>query len=188
MRNVLLHDIAAVLPRSREPERRDPAGIDTIAFHCTGVPAWNVWDVARYHTGPNHISLDGCPTICYAYFVEPDGLSYRCLPLETRAWHAGPWNGRAVGVCVASGGLVPLPEARRRAAVEICAHLAALLSIGADRVLGHRELEGSGFVVENGETIVRKECPGRAIDLEVFRRHVAAALAREGGPAVREVR
>ena len=185
-RALWLHDISAVLPTSRAPERRDSGAIDTIALHCTGVPGWNVWDVARYHTGPNHISLDGCPTICYAYFIEPDGLIYRCLPLDVRSWHAGPWNDRAVGVCMASGGIVPIPRIQLAAAVELCARIAVELSLPPERVLGHRELEGSGYIVEGGEVIRRKECPGAAVDLDAFRRAVGLALSRPGGSHVRE--
>jgi hypothetical protein len=180
-----VHDISSVLPENRAPERRDPGSIDTIALHCTGVPGWNVWDVARYHTGPNHISLDGCPTICYAYFIEPDGLIYRCLPLDVRSWHAGPWNGRAVGVCMASGGIGAVPDRQLGAAAELCAALALRLSLSPDRVLGHRELEGSGYVIEDGRAVNRKECPGAGVDMDTFRRAVGEALARPFGPFVR---
>ncbi|MFH1864685.1 MAG: hypothetical protein ABIK85_02255, partial [Candidatus Eisenbacteria bacterium] len=71
-----LHDISAVLPVARDPQLRDAAAIDTIVLHCTAMAGWNVWETARYHTGPNHICEEGCPTIAYAYFVEPDGLLY----------------------------------------------------------------------------------------------------------------
>jgi len=181
-----LRDIIDELPTNGSPERRDPGAIDTIALHCTGVPGWNVWDVARYHTGPNHISLDGCPTICYAYFIEPDGLIYRCLPLDVRSWHAGPWNDRAVGVCMASGGIAAIPPVQLTAAAELCARLAAELSLPAERVLGHRELEGSGYVVEGGEIVTRKQCPGAEIDMDAFRAAVGHALARPGGSLVKE--
>jgi hypothetical protein len=56
--------------------------------------------------------------------------------------------------------------------------------VGADRVLGHRELEGSGYVVEDGVRVQRKECPGLAVDMDEFRRMVEAAMGRPGGPEV----
>jgi len=181
-----VHDISIVLPRSREPELREPSGVDTVVLHCTAMPGWNVWDVARYHTGPNHISPDGCPTIGYAWFVEPDGLLYRCLPPDVRAWHVGPWNGRAVGVCLAyEAGDEPPPETQLAAAVDLCAHVASSLGLPAARVLGHRELEGTGYVIENGVRVQRKECPGRRIDMDEFRRRVEAAMRRPGGPEVK---
>ena len=180
-----IHDISPALPRSREPDRRDPRGIDTIVLHCTAMRGWNVWDVARYHTGPNHISSEGCPTTGYAYFVERDGLSYRCLPHDVRSWHAGPWNERAIGVCLAyeAEDLPPSP-AQLAAAVDLCAWLAAGLGLSPERVLGHRELEGTGYVLEGGVRVQRKECPGRAVDMDEFRRRVACAMERPGGPGV----
>ncbi len=182
-----LHDISRVLPVNGEPQRRDPAGIDTVVLHCTAMPGWNVWETARYHTGPNHISDDGCPTIAYAYFVEPDGLTYRCLPHDVRSWHVGPWNDRAIGVCMAyeAGDDAP-PAVQLAAAALLCARLVAELGLTPDRVMGHRELEGTGFVIESGERVQRKECPGRAVDLDAFRERVGGILERPGGPDVRD--
>lgn len=166
---------------------RDPATIDTIVLHCTAMPNWNVWRTARYHTGPNHISDQGCPTIAYAYLIEPDGLLYRCLSHNVRSWHAGPWNERSIGVCMAyDAGDVPPPDRQLAAAAHVCAALARNLGLSAERVMGHRELEGTGYVVENGQRIQRKECPGRAVDMEAFRRAVAALMERPGGPEVRD--
>ena len=182
-----LHDISMVLPRTGDPERRDVTGIDTIVLHCTAMPGWNVWETARYHTGPNHISEDGCPSIAYAYFVEPDGLLYRCLPHEIRSWHVGPWNECSVGVCMAYDACDdPPPWIQLTVAVDICADLARKLGLSAERVMGHRELEGTGFVIENGERIQKKECPGSLVDMDEFRRAVAAALERPDGPGVME--
>ena len=181
-----LHDISVVLPVNGEPERRDERNIDTIVLHCTAMPDWNVWRAARYHTGPNHISQDGCPSIAYAYFVEEDGLAYRCLAHDVRSWHVGPWNGRSIGVCMAYQACCdPPPREQLETAVEMCASLAIELGLGADRVLGHRELEGTGYVVEDGVTVLRKECPGLAVDMDAFRERVAAAMERPGGPDVR---
>ena len=182
-----IHDISAILPTSREPERRDASLIDTVVLHCTAMPDWNVWDVAKYHTGPNHISEKGCPTIAYAYFVEPDGTLYRCLSGDVRSWHAGPWNERSIGVCMAHlGSDEPPPPEQLSAAVDLCASLAIDLNLGPDRVLGHRELEGTGYVIEDGKKVQRKDCPGRAVDMDEFRRRVEAAIQRPGGPGVRD--
>lgn len=183
-----LHDLTGVLPRSRDPETRDVEGVDTIVLHCTAMPGWNVWRTARYHTGPNHISAEGCPTISYAYFVEPDGILYRCLPHDVRGWHAGPWNDRAIGVCLAYEAKdEPPPPVQLAAAADLCARLARQLGLSSDRILGHRELEGTGYTVEEGRTVRRKECPGMAIDMDRFRRTVAGLLERPGGHEVIDV-
>lgn len=183
-----LHDITPVLPVNGEPETRDPDGIDTVVLHCTAMSGWNVWETARYHTGPNHICETGCPTIAYAYFIEPDGLMYRCLPPGIRSWYVGPWNDRSIGVCMAYDACdEPPPRGQLRAAAELCARLVRELGLTPDRVLGHRELEGTGYVIENGECVQRKECPGLAVDMDDFRSSVTAVLNRTEGPDVRDV-
>jgi N-acetyl-anhydromuramyl-L-alanine amidase AmpD len=180
-----LHDISSVLPSRDDRQRRDVSAIDTIVLHCTAMPDWNVWRTARYHTGPNHISQDGCPTIAYAYFVEPDGLLYRCLTHDVRSWHAGPWNERSIGVCMAyEAGDDPPPRRQLEVAARMCASLALELGLGPERVMGHRELEGTGYVIEDGLRVERKECPGAAVDMDAFRRTVAALMESPGGPEV----
>jgi len=78
------------------------------------------------------------------------------------------------------------PRVQLEAAAEMCAALATELGLAPDRVLGHRELEGTGFVVEDGEEVQRKECPGLAIDMDEFRGMVASAMERPCGPEVNE--
>lgn len=181
-----MHDISKVLPAHGEAETRDVSGVDTVVLHCTAMPGWNVWETARYHTGPNHISDEGCPTIAYAYFIEEDGLTYRCLQHDVRSWHVGPWNDRAIGVCMAyAAGDDPPTDAQLEAAAEVCALLVSELGLSADRVMGHRELEGSGFVVEDGRRVQRKECPGHVVDMDEFRARVARILDDPEGPNVR---
>ena len=85
-----------------------------------------------------------------------------------------------------AGGETP-PREQLEVAAEMCAALAAELELGPDSVLGHRELEGTGYVVEDGKKVQRKECPGLAVDMDEFRRAVAAAMERPGGPEVSEV-
>jgi len=183
-----IHDLSHVLPTNGRPETRDVSKIDTVVLHCTAMPGWNVWQTARYHTGPNHISPEGCPTIAYAYFIEPDGLVYQCLPHSVRAWHVGPWNDRAIGVCMAyEASDEPPPYEQLAAAVDVCLMLVRDLELTPDRILGHRELEGSGYVVEGDHKVQRKECPGRAVDMDGFRSAVAAAAERPDEHRVEEV-
>jgi N-acetyl-anhydromuramyl-L-alanine amidase AmpD len=182
-----IHDISAVLPSRGDRQVRDVSAVDTIVLHCTAMPDWNVWRTASYHTGPNHISEDGCPSIAYAYFVEPDGLLYRCLPHDVRSWHAGPWNERSIGVCMAyDAGEDPPPPRQLEVAARVCASLALEFGLSPERVLGHRELEGTGYVMEDGRRIARKECPGAAVDMDAFRRMVTGLMESTAGPEIGE--
>ena len=68
----------------------------------------------------------------------------------------------------------------------MCAALAVELGLPAGSVRGHRELEGTGYVIEDGEEVQCKECPGLAVDMDEFRRSVESAMARPGGMEVGE--
>ena len=80
----------------------------------------------------------------------------------------------------------PPPREQLAAAAELCARLIRELGLTPDRVLGHRELEGTGYVIEHGECVQRKECPGLAVGMDEFRGRVAAILERSDGPDVRD--
>ncbi len=80
----------------------------------------------------------------------------------------------------------PPTREQLEAAAEMCAALAAELGLPPARVLGHRELEGTGYVIEDGRRVQRKECPGLTVDMDEFRSVVAAAMERPGGPEVSE--
>jgi N-acetyl-anhydromuramyl-L-alanine amidase AmpD len=148
------------------------------------MPGWRLWDVARYHAGPNHMSKEGCPCIAYAYFVERDGAVFKCLPHDARSWHVGPWNERSIGVCLAyDGGALPPSDEQLAAAADLCAALVSELGLDPNRVLGHRELPGTGYTTVDGKVVERKECPGKAIDMSEFRSQVARAARRHGGPS-----
>ena len=41
-------------------------------------------------------------------------------------------------------------------------------------------------MVEDGETVELKECPGACVDMDEFRRMVERALERPGGPEVED--
>jgi len=81
----------------------------------------------------------------------------------------------------------PPPNEQLAAAVDVCLMLLRDLELTPDRILGHRELEGSGYVVEGDHKVQRKECPGRAVDMDGFRSAVAAAAERPDEHRVEEV-
>jgi len=161
---------------------RRPGDIQRVVLHCTdAAPSWDVFQCARYDVGPNHISARGCPTITYAYFVNADGSVQKCLSHDTVSWHVGDWNRSSLGVVLAyraSGNTAPPPAIQVATASELFARLCATLSLSpATGVVGHRELLGTGYTIQNGMKQLRKECPGLKIDLDEFRQDVARRLA-----------
>ncbi len=165
-------DISKELPvhPTKEIPQRNPDEIDKIIFHCTAQP-WNVWQVAKYDLQPNHIDEEGCPCITYSYFIEKDGTVYKCLEPEVKSWHVGKWNATALGFCINFEALHETfpPKIQFQKAILLAAYLSIKFKIGTENILGHRELAETGFYYENGEKVLRKECPGISINLDRFR-------------------
>lgn len=100
MKTVKITDVRGKLPRHETKKfgRRKASDIRGVVFHqAAGVR--EVEDAARYHVGPNHLSPDGAPGLCYTFFVEPDGKIYQGNDLEDITWSQG-------------GNVVPLPGTR----------------------------------------------------------------------------
>lgn len=179
-------DIRGRLPinPNRTPAIRRPNEIDRLVLHCTDAPqSWGADDCAEYDVGPNHISAKGCPTITYAYFVNSDGLVQKCLSKDIVSWHVGNWNRRSLGVALAyraTGNLESPPSTQLEAAGELFARLCLTLGLQpASNVVGHRELSGTGYVVDaQGVKRYRKECPGSKVNLDEFRQETIRRLAQ----------
>ncbi len=181
-----VEDIRDSLPLNPrlQPRLRRPGDIDRLVLHCTdAAPSWGALECARYDVGPNHISAKGCPTITYAYFVNADGRVQKCLGHEVVSWHVGDWNFRSLGVVLAyraSGNGSPPPAIQLEAAGELFARLCQTLHLKPEtQVVGHRELLGTGYNLDaGGNKILRKECPGKLVDLDEFRRETARRLQK----------
>ncbi|MCC7431651.1 N-acetylmuramoyl-L-alanine amidase [bacterium] len=163
--------------QSKEIPKREISQIDKIIFHCTA-QNWNVWQVCDYDLKPNHIDASGCPCITYTYFIEKNGTVYKCLDFDVKSWHVGKWNASSLGFCIAYNGnpKIKPKKIQIQKAIELAAYLCLKLGIEPKNVLGHRELEETGFRFVNGEKILRKECPGLAINLDDFRENVFSLI------------
>ena len=50
-----------------------------------------------------------------------------------------------------------------------CGELCLDFNLTPDKVVGHRELKGTGWVMFKGSKTLRKTCPGINVDLELMR-------------------
>ena len=78
---------------------RDVADIDKVIVHqaCSNGTLYNI---AEYHTEPNHISDTGCPSLCYHYAIETTGEIHRTAKHSDLVWHCAGQNTTSVGVLV----------------------------------------------------------------------------------------
>jgi hypothetical protein len=183
-------DVSADLPRQTENsyKRRKRSDIQMVVLHTTD---WNVTpeDLAQYDITPffivkgkkiyNHISKKGCPAITYHECIEENRVLHT-LDWEEVSWHAGNWNKKALGIAMMykasqkgttehkapPEGMLKLAQCR---AGDICLEL----GLTPDKVVGHRELKGTGWFWEKGSKRFRKWCPGKQVDMDEVRKNVA---------------
>ena len=71
-----------------------------IIHHTAGPVSQTPEDIARYHSGPNHICDDGCPGIGYHYMIDRQANVYQVNDLETISYHVSGQNTTSVGICL----------------------------------------------------------------------------------------
>jgi N-acetylmuramoyl-L-alanine amidase len=122
-----------------------PAGapVDILVLHYTGLP-----------TAAEALErlCDPGAQVSAHYTVDEDGLVYRHVPEERRAWHAGVsfWagetdvNGRSIGVEIVNPGhefgYRPFPDAQMAAVAELCRGIVDRHPVPPCRVVGHSDV------------------------------------------------
>lgn len=161
-------------------QTRSYSAIKKIILHCDD--SQSTWEaINRYDIGPNHISSRGCPSFTYNYFISRDGTVSYCMDASWITWHAGNHNGNSLGVCLsykATGATNPPSTLQMTVLTPLLTKLCLDLGIDPDNILGHRELEGTGYNIINGVKKLRKECPGMLISMSKIRYTVAKEVQK----------
>jgi N-acetyl-anhydromuramyl-L-alanine amidase AmpD len=136
--------------------------------------------IAEYDIEPNHISETGCPGITYHDMVGSNGQLYHTLPYEEVSWHVGMWNLGSLGIALTyrcsnkKGEDVYAPKRKLLHTLETrCGDICLKFGLTPDKVVGHRELKGTGWFMSKGSKRLRKTCPGLKVDLDIVRQNVA---------------
>jgi N-acetylmuramoyl-L-alanine amidase len=123
--------------------RPEPARIDMLVLHYTGMTTAAA-ALARLCDPDARVSAH--------YLVEENGVIWRLVPENRRAFHAGVscWEGESDLNAVSLGieivnpghewGYRPFPEAQMALVEELCADLISRHSIPAHRVVGHSDI------------------------------------------------
>lgn len=166
-------------------EIRAISDIKMIVVHTTD------WDttpqkLARYDITPyfivddkkvyNHISRSGCPAITYHEGIMRNGDVYATLRWNEISWHAGKWNPQALGIACYYRPKDGVPEKMYESLVKRCTEICFELQLTPDKVVGHRELKGTGWFWHKGSKKLRKTCPGMDINLDYLRLGVCMKL------------
>jgi hypothetical protein len=174
-------DIVGDLPvhPTKKYKLRELSDIKRIVVHTTD---WRTSPktIAIFDIEPNHISKTGCPAITYHEMVMDTGLVYHCLPFRQVSWHAGIWNPGSLALAMvfrvsdSKGRDVHAPSENLLKTTQTrLGQLCLELGLTPDKVVGHRELKGTGWFFSKGSRRLRKTCPGLKVDLDLLRTNVA---------------
>jgi N-acetylmuramoyl-L-alanine amidase len=135
-------------------------------------------EIAEWHAAKGWgVGYEGVQRAGYHFLVRRDGTVERGRPLGKPGAHVRGLNSRSVGICFSGhGDLQPLTEAQLRAGVALTVQLLKRYGLGAERVIGHREVNRLVEAGVLGEAYrVAKTCPGKLVDMGRVR-----ALVRQG--------
>jgi len=133
--------------RERPSPNHDPrppgAAIDMLLLHYTGMET---------AAAALERLCDPAARVSAHYVIDEDGATWRLVPEDRRAWHAGraAWQGaadinaRSIGIELVNPGhefgYRPFPEAQMRALIALCRDILARHAIPPARVLGHSDV------------------------------------------------
>jgi len=141
---------------ARPDGQRGTQAIDILLFHYTGMESATA-AIARL--------CDVTAKVSAHYCVDEDGILFRLVPEDRRAWHAGAasWAGagdidaRSIGIELVNPGhefgYRSFPEAQMATLIELAGEILARHPIPPQRVLGHSDVAP-----------LRKEDPGELFD------------------------
>jgi len=107
---MIITDVRDILARHKTKvwKQRNLSDIKGVVFHQALCDS-TLEQVNKYHiSNNNHISVSGCPRICYAVWIDKEGEAFLCNNLEDITWSQGgmsrpfpKWqaNTNYVGVC-----------------------------------------------------------------------------------------
>lgn len=162
-------------PSPNHGARPDPARIDLIVLHYTGM---------RTTRAALKRLCDPVAKVSAHYLIEESGAIHRMVNESRRAWHAGvaSWEGnadindRSIGIELANPGhqfgYRPFPEAQMVALDELLADILARRSIPPERVVGHSDVAP-----------LRRQDPGELFDWQRLARRGLAFWPSSAGEA-----
>ena len=123
-------------PSPNQGPRRDGAWPDLVVLHYTAMASAEA-ALARL--------CDPAAEVSSHYLIAEDGRTWRLVPEDRRAWHAGlgGWagvsdvNSRSIGIELANPGDAPFPDPQMRALERLLGGVLARHAIPPERVIGH---------------------------------------------------
>ena len=114
------------------------------------------------------------PYCSYHDYIRIDGSWNHLVEYDIVTWHASGHNTSAIGVALEyrpGRGVLPA-HVMMEGLIEYLSIGCYALAISPHEIYGHRELLGTGFVMDGTKKRLLKECPGMLIDLDRLREDV----------------
>lgn len=157
-----IKNITNQLPKhpGRKYQTRSLSQIVRVVIHHTAGPVTQTpEDIARYHTGPNHICDEGCPGIAYHYMIDRNAAVYQVNSLETVSYHVSGQNTASVGIClIGNYDQIEPTEAQMNAVIRVIRSINRKLGRNLE-IAGHRDF-------------ANKSCPGDHVDVDWIRQKI----------------
>lgn len=156
----------------------DPKAISLLVVHtAASATDVSVGDIRAWHLAR------GWQDIGYHYVIRMDGSIHHGRSTDYQGAHVAGLNHCSLGICCTGhGDKRPFTTAQFEALVGLLARLMAQHGIGADGVIGHREINtliDAGLIDERYRTT--KTCPGALVDMDLIRDRATIRLFLDTG-------
>jgi hypothetical protein len=149
-----------------------------VVFHCTDAEGWSPDRLARFF-----VDEKGWPICGYHFYVTADNI-YHMVDESLVTFHAAPFNTRGVAFSIDYYATrderldIPVDKELLDNAIDLAAGLCIKYNIPPikGKLVGHRELQFTGWFKKGDNIILRKTCPGMAIHLNKFRYDVCKRI------------
>ena len=151
---VRIKDITNSLPKDGAWSYRPIDGITDITLHHTASgPDWTPERLAKLHIKDRH-----WPGIAYHFLVYENGDIFQTNKLESKTYHNGYNNTKAIGVSMVGNYETSYPTKKQIDSVEYLCKKLRKENKGIIRLVGHKENPGASTV-----------CPGGNVNMSTFR-------------------
>jgi|SRR5882672_1044468 len=143
--------------------------IQRIVFHCTDASGWSPDKLSHFF-----VEEKGYPICGYHYYVTGQAV-YHMVGENILTYHAAPFNKSSVAFSIDYHAShdeplhIAIDPAVMKNAYAMATHLCLKFKVPPSMLVGHRELPMTGFFMKQDHKVLRKICPGMAIDLDIFR-------------------
>ena len=149
-----IKDITNKLPKNGSWPFRPLSGVTDITLHHTASsPDWTPERLANLH-----IKDRRWPGIAYHFLVYENGDIFQTNKLESKTYHNGYNNTKAIGVSMVGNYETSYPTKKQIDSVEYLCKKLRKENKGITRLIGHKEYPGASTV-----------CPGSNVNISTFR-------------------